>query len=128
MFSLEVHSKLLEEIISKKIQIDLVVIKNKIFAVKSSELSHSEVPVNKPTIRGGVYFSDTKAFKAKIMIEDKSLSSILPSLMLGPNSEFAKIQLVINNYPTLIFANLTNYVQKNTGFELNLTIIEASPK
>ena len=125
---MSIDNKLLEQIISNKIKIDELIIQNRNFPVMSSELNYSEVPVNKPTTRGGVYFSDTKAFKAKVVVQDKSLSSILPGLMLGPNSEFAKINLVARNFPALVFANLTNYVQKSTGFELNLTIIEASTK
>ena len=48
--------------------------------------------------------------------------------MLGPNAEFAKIRLIQEENPSLqILANLTNYVQKSGGFEMNLVIIETYP-
>jgi hypothetical protein len=114
--------------IQDKTPILQIVMQAKPFAVESSTLAHSEVPVSRPTTRGGVYFSDTKAFKAKVLIRDSAISEYLSKAMLGPNTEFAKIQLVPSDPKMQIFANLTNYVQKGSGFELSLTIVEASAK
>jgi len=117
----------LDKIIADKTKITEITIQNQKFQVEFSEIIYSDVPVSRPTTRGGVYFSDTMAYKAKILVRDNSLSKFLSQAMLGPNTEFAKIQLVSQS-PVQIFANLTNYVQKSTGFELNLVIVDASSK
>lgn len=108
-------------IIQKNEKITHMVILGQKYELYDSEFSYSDVPVSKPTTRGGVYFTDTMAFKVRARATDSTLSKILPKTMLGPNTEFAKIEL-IGNVPLKIFANLTNYVQKSSGFELNLMI------
>jgi hypothetical protein len=114
----------LDSLVQNKTKIIELVIQNKKYSVDSSELIYSDIPVNRPTMRGNVYFSDMMAFKAKIFIKDSTLSESLSKTMLGPNIEFARIQLVADNTKMQIFANLTNYVQKGGGFELNLVIVE----
>ncbi|MEM2160246.1 MAG: hypothetical protein QXN55_04755 [Candidatus Nitrosotenuis sp.] len=123
-----IDDSVLRKMIQDKTPILQIVMQAKSFAVESSTLAHSDVPVSRPTTRGGVYFSDTKAFKAKVLIRDSAISEYLSKAMLGPNTEFAKIQLVSSDPKMQIFANLTNYVQKGSGFELSLTIVEASAK
>ena len=119
----------LAELAKNKETISHMVIQGKKYVLINSELIYSDVPVNHPTTRGGVYFSDTMAFKLKANASDSELSKILPKTMLGPNTEFARIELMPQTGKIRIFANLTNYVQKSSGFELNLTIIETeSPK
>ena len=125
---MSLDKKLLDDLVEQKTMISEVIIGDKKFQVVSSELGYSDVPVNKPTTRGGVYFSDTRAFRAKLVIADKSVSNVLPKAMLGPNTEFAKIHLIPQNNSAQIFANLTNYVQKSSGFELNLVVIECLAK
>lgn len=123
-----IHKELLDKIIAEKTKIISLVMQGKTFPVESSEISYTDVPVNSPTMRGGVYFSDTMAYRAKILIRDDSLSKLLSKAMLGPNTEFAKIQLVPESVSLQIFANLTNYVQKSTGFELNMILVETLSK
>lgn len=120
--------KILDDLVAQKTPISYLVIGEQKFSVDSSTLDYSDVPVNKPTTRGGVYFSDTKVFRARLVVADKSISAVLPKAMLGPNTEFAKIQLMPQNNTAEILANLTNYVQKSSGFELNLIIVECSAK
>jgi len=99
------------------------------YGVDSIDIAYSEVPVTKPTIRGGVYFSDKMVFKIKAKVSDLKVLKILSKTMLGPNQDFEKILLITNvqvdpNKKTLmIFTNLTNYVQKNSGLELNLVVV-----
>jgi hypothetical protein len=99
------------------------------YKVDSIEFTYSEVPVTKPTTRGGVYFSDKMAFKVKAKVSDLALTKILSKTMLGPNQDFEKIRLLINvqvdtnKKDLIIFANLTNYVQKISGLELNLVVV-----
>lgn len=118
----------LQKLVQSKTRISHILVQETKYSVDSSELGYSDVPVNKPTTRGGVYFSDTMAFKAKVFVSDPELSKSLSKTMLGPNTEFAKIRLIQEENPKLqILANLTNYVQKNGGFEMNLVIVETHP-
>jgi hypothetical protein len=123
-----IHKDLIEKIIAEKTKIISIIIQGNTFPVESSEISYTDVPVNSPTMRGGVYFSDTRAYRAKILVNDYSISKLLSQAMLGPNTEFAKIQLVPDSALLQIFANLINYVQKSTGFELNLILVEMLAK
>ena len=119
---------LLQRLVEQKIRITSLQIQKNSFAVEQSEITFSDVPVNRPTIRGGVYFSDTTAYKAKILIRDLSISKFLSQAMLGPNTEFADIELTPESENLLISANLTNYVQKSSGIELSLTITDTLSK
>ena len=99
------------------------------YRVDSIEITYSEVPVTKPTTRGGVYFSEKMAFKVKAKVSDLAVANVLSKTMLGPNQDFEKIRLLTNvivdtnKKEVVIFANLTNYVQKSSGLELNLIVI-----
>lgn len=114
-------------LVAQKTAIQSVIIQGKTFFVDSSEISYSDVPVSRPTIRGGVYHTDTMAFKARVTISDGTISSVLSKTMLGPNQEFAQIEVIASD-KTRIFANLTNYVQKSTGYDLNLVLVDTLPK
>ena len=115
----------LENLIKNKTRITDLVIQNTKYSVDSSEIVYSDVPVTRPTIRGGVYFSDTMEFKVKTFVTDSTISKLLTKTMLGPNTEFAKIQIIPDGETsTQIFTNLTNYVQKAGGVELNMIIVE----
>ncbi|WP_268542442.1 hypothetical protein [Candidatus Nitrosotenuis cloacae] len=93
--------------------------------VDKIQLSHSDVPVTRPTTRGGVYFTDKMAFKIRAQVSDDSISKMLSKTMLGPNSDFENIQFLANvDSSTLrLFANLTNYVQKREYLELSLMVV-----
>lgn len=114
-------------LVAQKTAIQSIIIQGKTFFVDSSEITYSDVPVNRPTIRGGIYHTDTMAFKARVTISDNMISSVLSKTMLGPNQEFAQIEIITSN-KTRIFANLTNYVQKSTGYDLNLVLVDTLPK
>lgn len=99
------------------------------YKVDSVEIAYSEVPVTKPTTRGGVYFSDKMVFKVKAKVSDLAVAKVLSKTMLGPNQDFEKILLLTNvqvdtnKKELVIFTNLTNYVQKSSGLELNLVVV-----
>ena len=103
---------------------------DKSYGVDSLAFEYSEVPVTKPTIRGGVYFSDRMMFKIKAKTSDLQMAKTLSKTMLGPNHEFEQIQILTgiemysNKKQLKIIANLINYVQKNTGLEMNLVVID----
>ncbi len=98
--------------------------------LKDVSIVHSPTPVNSPTTRGGVYFSDKFAYKLKGTIHDLSVIPLLTKTMLGPNTEFGEIkittQLEYNNQKQdlSIYANLTNSIQGPSKIELNMIIIK----
>ena len=93
-------------------------------------IEHSSVPVNEPTTRGGVYFSEKYAYKMKGAIRDLSVVPLLTKKMLGPNTEFGelKISTSIENdnksIPLEIFTNLTNSVQTPDSIQLSMIIVK----
>lgn len=88
----------------------------------------SPTPLQKPTQRGGVYFSDTYVYRIKGIIHDSSIIPLLSKTMLGPNTEFREILVktnaVINSNKTDIslYTNLTNSMQSKSKIEVNLVI------
>ena len=93
-------------------------------------IENSPIPVNEPTTRGGVYFSEKFAYKMKGSIEDLSVVSLLTKKMLGPNTEFgelkitAEIKLGEKIMHVNIFTNLTNSVQTPNSIELSMIIVK----
>lgn len=90
-----------------------------------------QTPVTKPTMRGGVYFSNLKEYKIRAKFSDAALSSVLSKTMLGPNTDFERIEFLTDvesggtKKQATLFANLTNYVQRGGGLELNLVVVGA---
>ncbi len=99
------------------------------FLLENVVITKSLTPVNRPTNRGGVYFSDTFVFKIKATVSDPSLAPLLSQCMLGPNPDFqdleittkAKIDNSLKNVK--LFAHLTNSMQSSSLIELNMNII-----
>jgi len=103
---------------------------NKSYPLDDVSITHSPTPVNSPTTRGGVYFSDKFAYKLKGTVHDLSIVPLLTKTMLGPNTEFGEIQITTfikqndKNQDISIYANLTNSVQGPSKIELNMIIIK----
>lgn len=99
------------------------------FELYDVSIKNSPTPVNSPTTRGGVYFSDKFANKIKGTIKDLSIVPLLTKTMLGPNTVFGEIKITTtlesNNEKKdiSIFANLTNSVQGPSKIELNMIIV-----
>ena len=93
-------------------------------------IEHSSVPVNKPTTRGGVYFSEKYAYKMKGAIRDLSVVPLLTKKMLGPNTEFGELKISTlieidkKSISLEIFTNLTNSVQTPDSIELSMIIVK----
>jgi len=100
------------------------------YSISDASITNSPIPVNEPTTRGRVYFSDKFAYKMKCVVEDISVVPLLTKKMLGPNTEFGelKISTVIeddgNSLSLEIFTNLTNSIQTPTSIELSMIIIK----
>ena len=106
-------------------------IENKSFTLNEASIEKSSTPVTSPTMRGGVYFSDTYVYKIKGIVSDSTIIPILSKTMLGPNTEFSdilvKTSAIIdsNNVDISLHTNLTNSMQSSSKIELNLIIIRA---
>ena len=100
------------------------------FPITCVSITNSPTPVNKPTTRGGVYFSDKFAYKLKGVIKDLSVIPLLTEKMLGPNTEFGDLkistQIESDQKPMNleIFTNLTNSVQTPNSIELSMIIVK----
>ena len=104
---------------------------DKKFPLSEVSITHTPTPVNEPTTRGGVYFSDKFAYKMKGTINDLSVVSSLTKKMLGPNTEFGELKINAkidseNNVGVKNFkisTNLTNSVQSPNSIELSMIIV-----
>ena len=100
------------------------------YPLSDVSIVNSPTPVNSPTTRGGVYFSDTFAYKIKGIVHDLSIVPLLSKTMLGPNTEFGEIKIttqIVNNDKKMtlsIFTNLTNSVQSSSKIELNMILVK----
>lgn len=109
-------------------------ISNHQYAIDSVQIIHSPTPVNSPTTRGGVYFSDTYAYKVKGVVRDLTVVPLLSKTMLGPNTDFGEIkiltQLVIDGkkQDVVLFTNLTNSMQTSSYIELNMILVNIELK
>ncbi len=99
------------------------------FFLENVVISKSLTPVNRPTNRGGVYFSDTFVFKIKTTVSDLSLAPLLSQSMLGPNPDFQDLEIttkakIYNSLKNVkLFVHLTNSMQNSSFIELNMNII-----
>ncbi len=100
------------------------------YEISSTSITNSTIPVNEPTTRGGVYFSDKFAYKMKCIVEDLSVVPLLTEKMLGPNTEFGELKITTiiesndKSTPVEIFTNLTSSVQTPNSIELSLIIVK----
>ena len=108
----------------------LLYLNDDVYPIICVSITNSPTPVNEPTTRGGVYFSDKFAYKMKGTIEDLSVVPLLTKKMLGPNTEFAELKISTQiesngKSSTLeIFTNLTNSVQTPNSIELSMVILK----
>ena len=106
-------------------------IENKSFTLNEATIEKSSTPVTSPTMRGGVYFSDTYVYKIKGIVSDSTIIPILSKTMLGPNTEFSDIlvktsAIIDSNKTDISFhTHLTNSMQSSSKIELNLIITRA---
>ena len=108
----------------------LLNLKDNSYPLTNVQVTHSSVPVNEPTTRGGVYFSDKFAYKMKGTINDLSVVPLLTKKMLGPNTEFGELKITTllnleSGAKNLeIHTNLTNSVQTPDSIELSMIIVK----
>ena len=108
----------------------LLYLNDDIFPITCVSITNSPTPVNEPTTRGGVYFSDKFAYKLKGVIKDLSVVPLLTEKMLGPNTEFGELKILTKiesdgkSFTLEIITNLTNSVQTPNSIELSMIIIK----
>ncbi len=112
----------------------IMYVDTKSYSIQKISIVKSTIPVRKPTTRGGVYFTDTMAYKIKAIIPDMSISAEIPKLMLGPNTDFKpiliKTALTVANaeHHVTLITHLTNAVNTKEHVELNLIIDKVDVK
>jgi len=105
-------------------------LQDEIYSMTSVSITNSPIPVNEPTTRGGVYFSDKFVYKMNGTINDLSVIPLLTKKMLGPNTEFGELKITTQiefngtHINLEIFTNLTNSVQTPNSIELSMIIVK----
>jgi len=129
---MSLDTKLLETIIQHSESSNLNCVLNfdtKQISLISVKIIKSDTPVNKPTIRGGVYFSDKEEYRIIGKTSDMSIIPMLSGAMLGPNTEFQRLEINStwdnDKQGATLVVNLTNTAQKSSELELYFVIIEA---
>ena len=101
-----------------------------IFPITRVSITNSPIPVNKPTTRGGVYFSEKFAYKMNGVIDGLSVVPLLTKKMLGTNTEFVELKITTKiesdgkSMNLEIFTNLTNSIQTPDSIELSMIIVK----
>ena len=130
---MSVDSSLLENLVRYSLDHSpqfTILVNDRVFPLIDVSIVNSSIPVNEPTTRGGVYFSEKFAYKIKGVIDDLSVIPLLTKKMLGPNTEFGKLKIssqIETNGKLVnidIFSNLTNSVQTPNSIELSMIIVE----
>lgn len=112
----------------------IMYLEEKSYQVQKMSIVKSTIPVRKPTTRGGVYFTDTTAYKIKAITQDLTLSAEIPKLMLGPNTDFKPILIKTTlsvgdtEQHVTLTVHLTNAVNTKDHVELNLIVDKADLK
>ena len=98
------------------------------YRLEQVNMTKSSIPVRKPTTRGGVYFSDTMAYKIKASTNDLSLIPLISKVMLGPNTDFKPLEIktTLNidgkRHDVILTTHLTNTMNSSTKLELHLIV------
>ena len=119
------NEKLINDLIKKwktnKLIFELL-LDNKPIKLTNIEILKTKTPVKRATNRGGVYFSDTIAYKIIARTNDLDILERLKNTMLGPNDEFEDLKVNVNDQ--LLICNLTNTMHNSTIIELHMNIKE----
>ena len=107
-----------------------VTVRGRRFVPAGAAIAKSAVPVRRPGVRGGAYFSDTEAYRITCDIDDPSVLPLLTSVMLGPSTEFTPLVVEASapgSGTVTMRANLTGYVQTGGRVRLNMVVVDAAP-
>lgn len=125
---MEIDEKVLSKLIeANDIKYNLY-LDGKEYRLEQVSVAKSSIPVRKPTTRGGVYFSDTTAYKIKATTNDLSLIPLISKVMLGPNTDFKPLEIKTNlnidgkSHNIILTTHLTNTMNNGTKLELHLIV------
>ena len=125
---MEIDEKILSKLIeANDIKYNLY-LDGKEYRLEQVSVAKSSIPVRKPTTRGGVYFSDTTAYKIKATTNDLSLIPLISKVMLGPNTDFKPLEIKTNlnidgkSHNIILTTHLTNTMNNGTKLDLHLIV------
>ena len=83
------------------------------------------------TDRGDARLSGAPAYKIVGSSHDLSIVSLLPRVMLGPSTEFAKLKITVEFPPdsvgrTIMYGHLTNSMQNLSLIQLHIVVDEVA--
>jgi len=125
---MEIDEKILSKLIEANDIKYSLYLDGKEYRLEQVNMAKSSIPVRKPTTRGGVYFSDTTAYKIKATTNDLSLIPLISKVMLGPNTDFKPLEIKTNlkidrkNHDIILTTHLTNTMNSGTKLELHLIV------
>lgn len=125
---MEINEDILSKLISNPYAKYNLHLYDKIFPLENVSIAKSTIPVRRPTTRDGVYFSDTSAYKIRATTHDLSFVSLIPKVMLGPNTDFKPLEIktrIMNEGKEILvtlITHLTNTMNNKTKLELNFVI------
>ena len=125
---MEIDEKILSKLIEAYDIKYSLYLDGKEYYLEQVNMAKSSIPVRKPTTRGGVYFSDTTAYKIKAVTNNLSLIPLISKVMLGPNTDFKPLEIKTNlnidgkNRNIILTTHLTNTMNSDTKLELHLII------
>ena len=102
------------------------------YPMRSVSLERSPTPVNKPTTRGGTYFTDKFVYRMTGIVEDLSIIPLLTKEMLGPNTDFGELRVtgtaVIGGLDQNVemFVNITDSFQTPSYATLGMMVVRAT--
>jgi hypothetical protein len=125
---MEIDEKILSKLIEANDINYSLYLDGKEYRLEQTSVAKSSIPVKKPTTRGGVYFSDTTAYKIKAATNDLSLIPLISKVMLGPNTDFKPLEIKTNlnidgkSRNIILTTHLTNTMNSGTKLELHLIV------
>ena len=125
---MEIDEKILSKLIEAYDKKYNLYLDGREYYLEQVNMAKSSIPVRKPTTRGGVYFSDTTAYKIKAVTNDLSLIPLISKVMLGPNTDFKPLEIKTNlnidgkNRNIILTTHLTNTMNSGTKLELHLIV------
>lgn len=103
------------------------------YPLDAVSIADSPTAVTRPTVRGGVYFSEKSAYRISGTVSDMGIVGLLSGAMLGPSPEFEEVRIRTSfchdgrTVRLRMLANITSSVQHPSRVELHMTLIGLVP-
>jgi len=125
---MEIDEKILSKLIEANDIKYSLYLDGKEYHLEQVNMVKSSIPVRKPTTRGGVYFSDTTAYKIKATANNLSLIPLISKVILVTNTDFKQFEIKASlnvdgkSRGIILTTHLTNTMNSSTKLELNLIV------